>query len=78
MGRTKAQAAKDFLDFLPSIPGSDIQVYSDRSKSEATDGLAGAGSVTYQFGIHIDRKSYSLGKHAEVFDAEASAALTRA
>jgi len=78
MGRTKAQAAKDFLDFLPSIPGSDIQVYSDGSKSEATDGLAGAGSVTYQFGIRIDRKSYSLGRHAEVFDAEASAALTGA
>jgi ribonuclease HI len=78
IGRTKAQAAKDFMDFLPSIPGSDIQVYSDGSKSEATDGLTGAGSVTYQFGIRIDRKSYSLGRHAEVFDAEASAALTGA
>ena len=77
-GRSKAQAANDFIEFLPTIPGSDIQVYSDGSKSEATDGAAGAGSVTYQFGIRIDRKSYSLGRHAEVFDAEASAALTGA
>ena len=46
-GRTKAQAAKDFIEFLPSILSSDIQVYSDGSKSEATDGLTGAGSVTY-------------------------------
>jgi len=77
-GRSKAQAAKDFTDFLPTIPSSDILVYSDGSKSEATDGAAGAGSVTYQLGIRIDRKSYSLGRHVEVFDAEASAALTGA
>jgi len=77
-GRSKAQAAKDFIEFLPTIPSSDIQVYSDGSKSEATDGATGAGSVTYQAGTCIDRKSYSLGRHAEVFDAEASAALTGA
>ena len=74
----KAQAAKDFIEFLPTIPSSDIQVYSDGSKSEATDGATGAGSVTYQAGTCIDRKSYSLSRHAEVFDAEASAALTGA
>jgi len=77
-GRSKAQAAKDFTDFLLTVPSSDIQVYSDGSKSEATDGAAGAGSVTYQLGTQVDRKSYSLGRHAEVFDAEASAALTGA
>jgi len=77
-GRSKAQAAKDFTDFLLTVPGSDIQVYSDGSKNEATDGAAGAGSVTYQLGTRVDRKSYSLGRHAEVFDAEASAALTGA
>jgi ribonuclease HI len=77
-GRSKAQAAKDFTDFLLTVPSSDIQVYSDGSKSEATDGAAGAGSVTYQLGTRVDRKSYSLGRHAEVFDAEASAALTGA
>ena len=40
--------------------------------------MASAGSVTYQFDLQLDRKAYSLGRHAEVFDAEASAALTGA
>lgn len=78
MGRSKAAAAKDFNEFLPTIPGSDIQVFSDGSKSEATDGMTGGGSVTYQFNLQIDRKAFSLGRNAEVFDAEASAALTGA
>ena len=61
-----------------TVPQGDILVYSDGSKSEATDGSTGAGSVTYQYGLQVDRKAYSLGKHAEVFDAEASAALSGA
>jgi ribonuclease HI len=74
-GRTKEEAAKDFLDFLPTIPPKDIQVFSDGSKSESTDGSTGGGSVTYQYGLRIDRKAFSLGRYAEVFDAEATAAL---
>jgi hypothetical protein len=31
--------------------------------------------VTYQYGLKIDHKAFSLGRYAEVFDAEASAAL---
>ena len=46
-GQSKAQAAKDFTEFLPMIPSSDIQVYSDRSKSKAIDGIASTSSVTY-------------------------------
>jgi ribonuclease HI len=74
-GRTKEAAAKDFLAFLPTVPSGDIQVFSDGSKSEATDGSTGGGFVAYQYGIQIDRKAFSLGLHAEVFDAEALAAL---
>jgi ribonuclease HI len=74
-GRTKEVAARDFLAFLPTIPPSDIQVFSDGSKSESTDGSTGSGSVTYQYGLQIDRRALSLGIHAEVFDAEAVAAL---
>jgi hypothetical protein len=70
-GRTKAEAAEDFLAFLPTIPPGDIQVFSDGSKSESTDGSTGSGSVTYQYGLQIDRKTRSLGRCAEVFDAEA-------
>jgi hypothetical protein len=78
MGRSKEKAAKDFCDFLQTLPGSDLQVFSDGSKNEATDGMAGCGSVTYQFNLQIDRKAFSLGRNAEVFDAEASAALAGA
>jgi ribonuclease HI len=74
-GRTKAKAAADFLEFLPLIPSGDIQVFSDGSKSESTDGATGYGAVTYQYGLQTDRKSKSLGPHAEVFDAEAAGAL---
>jgi ribonuclease HI len=74
-GRTKEEAARDFLAFLPTIPPKDIQVFSDGSKNESTDGSTGGGFITYQYGLKIDRKAFSLGCHAEVFDAEASAAL---
>ena len=78
MGRKRAQAAEDFLKFLPSIPKGDMQVFSDGSKKEDTDGATGAGSVTFQYGLQIDRQIRSLGLNAEVFDAEAIAALHRA
>ena len=74
-GRTKEEAAQDFLEFIPTIPPSDIQVFSDGSKRQSTDGSTGGGSVIFQYGLRIDRKAFSLGLHAEVFDAEASAAL---
>jgi hypothetical protein len=51
MGRSKEEAAKHFNEFLLTVPGSDLQVFSDGSKNEATDGMAGGGSVTYQFNI---------------------------
>jgi ribonuclease HI len=73
--RTKEEAARDFISFLTSIPPKDIQVFSDGSKSEATDGATGGGFVSYQYGHLINRKAFSLGRNAEVFDAEASAAL---
>ena len=50
-GRTKVKAAIDFLEFLPLIPPGDIQVFSDGSKSESTDGATGYGAVTYQYGL---------------------------
>ena len=77
-GRTKETAAKDFLAFLPTIPAGDIQVFSNGLKSKATDGSTGGGFIAYQYGIQIDRKAFSLGLHAEVFDAEALAALNGA
>jgi hypothetical protein len=78
LGRDKETAARDFLDFLPTVPVSDIQVYSDGSKAEGTDGSAGAGSVIYQYGLLLDRQTTLLGPNAEVFDAKAIAALNGA
>lgn len=77
-GRTKKRAAKDFTEFLNTVPTNDIQVFSDGSKSEATDGATGGGFVSYQYNIQIDRKAFSMGYNAEVFDAEATAALNGA
>jgi ribonuclease HI/endonuclease/exonuclease/phosphatase (EEP) superfamily protein YafD len=74
-GRTKEKAAEDFTSFLTTIPLMDIQVFSDGSKNEATDGATGGGAVVYQNGLQIARKVFSLGLNAEVFDAEATAAL---
>ena len=55
-----------------------MQVFSDSSKKEDTDGATGARSVTFQYSLQIDRQIRSLGLNAEVFDAEAIAALYRA
>jgi hypothetical protein len=46
-GHIKEAAAKDFLAFLPTVLAGDIQVFSNRSKSEATDGFTGSGFVAY-------------------------------
>ncbi|EDN95899.1 hypothetical protein SS1G_12104 [Sclerotinia sclerotiorum 1980 UF-70] len=78
MGRTKAQAADDFKAFHPKIPRSDIQIFSDGSKSESKDGATGGGFVITQFDIQVAQYSFSLGTNAEVFDAEAMAAVTGA
>lgn len=77
-GRSKDTAAKDFIAFLATRPPKDIQVFSDGSKSESTDGATGGGCVSYQYALQIDRKAFSLGYNAEVFDAEAAAALAGA
>ena len=76
MGRTKEQAAADFLDFQHTIPGSDIIVFSDGSKH--TNGHAGGGYVGFQAHHQFLRSSLSLGPGKEVFDAEAEAALAGA
>ncbi len=46
-GRTKAKAAIDFLEFLLLIPPSNIQVFSNRLKSESIDRATSYGAVTY-------------------------------
>ncbi len=74
-GRSKELAARDFQDFLQGIPQSDITIFSNGSKNEATDSAAGGGYVICQAGRQIFRRAFSLGPHAEVFDAEAAAAL---
>ena len=65
----------DFLAFLPTIPPGDIQVFSDGSKRESTDGSTGCGSISFQYGLQTTRKTLSLGRYVEVFDAEALGAL---
>ncbi|RAL58046.1 hypothetical protein DID88_009541 [Monilinia fructigena] len=74
LGRSKAQAAKDFKTFYASIPRNDLQVFSDGSKSEGKDGATGGGYIVTQYDIEVARHAFSLGLNAEVFDAEATAA----
>lgn len=69
LGRSKEQAAKDFERFIPTIPGSDLQVFSDGSKSEALDGATSGASFTFRYNIQLDRQIFSLGRNADVFDA---------
>jgi hypothetical protein len=47
----KVKAVIDFLEFLLLIPLGDIQVFSDRSKSESIDKATSYGTVTYQYGL---------------------------
>ena len=72
-GRSKEQAAAEFMTFYQSIPPNDIVLFSDGSK--LSDGSTGGGYVGYQAGRQICRGSFSLGLNKEVFDAEAEAAL---
>ncbi|APA07728.1 hypothetical protein sscle_03g024980 [Sclerotinia sclerotiorum 1980 UF-70] len=78
MSRTKAQATEDFKAFHTKIPRSDIQIFSDDSKSESKNGATGGGFVISQFDIQIVYHSFLLGTNAEVFDAEATAAVAGA
>ena len=72
-GISKEQCAQDFLAFLSDVPLRDIVLYSDGSK--LSNGSAGAGFVAYQAGRQVLRQAIPLGTTAEVFDAEATAAL---
>jgi hypothetical protein len=75
-GRSKKQAAKDFLQLYSAIPSSDITLFSDGS--QLADGRTGGGYIGYQNSQQILRGSFSLGCSREVFDAEAEAALAGA
>ena len=75
-GRSKEQAAADFMTFHQSIPPNDIVLFSDGSK--LSDGSTGCGYVGFQAGRQICRGSFSIGPFKEVFDAEAEAALAGA
>lgn len=69
---TKEQRASAFTTFINRIPESDIIVYTDGSKLLNTN--AGAGFAITQ--LRVSRKEfYPLGPSAEIFDAEAIAAL---
>jgi hypothetical protein len=69
---TKEQCAAAFTSFINLVPKNDIIVYTDGSKLD--NGNAGAGFAISQFGVtHME--PYPLGPSAEIFDAEAIAAL---
>jgi ribonuclease HI len=72
-GRTKEQAAKEFLDFYHQLPDTSIALFSDGS--QLSDGRTGGGYVGYQANVQLIRGAFSLGHKKEVFDAEAEAAL---
>jgi ribonuclease HI/exonuclease III len=76
MGRTKKQAAADYLEFYRTIPPNDIQVYSDGSKLD--NNQAGGGYTVSQAGKQLLRASFPFGTGKEVYDAEAEAALAGA
>jgi hypothetical protein len=50
-GRIKVKAIIDFLEFLLLILSSNIQVFSNRSKSEFIDGVTSYRAVIYQYGL---------------------------
>ncbi|EED16646.1 conserved hypothetical protein [Talaromyces stipitatus ATCC 10500] len=76
MGRSKEQAAADFIAFQRTIPSSDIIIFSDGSR--LVDGRAGGGYIRFQAHNQFLRSSLSYGHRKEVFDAEAEAALAGA
>ncbi|KAK4073573.1 hypothetical protein Purlil1_12997 [Purpureocillium lilacinum] len=69
---SKDESAKDFLEWLRSIPRETLIVYSDGSLS--TEKAAGYGYVIHCNGLTLTSGSGRLGP-AEVFDAEAKGAL---
>jgi len=69
--------ATDFLEFLPSLPLSNIQVFSNKSKSESTDKATNYKSITYQYGLQITRKTGSFGLNTKVFDTKAADTLKK-
>lgn len=71
----KAQSVAAFTQFIGQVPKDDIIVYTDGSKLD--NGNAGAGFVISQSGI-LHKEAYSVGSSAEIFDAEAIAALLNA
>ncbi|CCU77126.1 reverse transcriptase [Blumeria hordei DH14] len=62
-----------FRNFLSTLPGRDIQIYSDGLK--LSDGSSGGGYVIFQFGIRVCSEAFPLGKFKDPYDAEAHAAL---
>ncbi|EED20793.1 hypothetical protein TSTA_039870 [Talaromyces stipitatus ATCC 10500] len=76
MGRSKEQAAADFIAFQRTIPSSDIIIFSDGSR--LVDGRAGGGYIGFQAHNQFLRSSLSYKHGKEVFDAEAEAALAGA
>ena len=60
-----------FRDFLSTLPGREIQIYSDGSK--LSDGNSGSGYVIFQFGIRVCSEVFPLGKFKDPYDAEAHA-----
>ncbi|EED11975.1 conserved hypothetical protein [Talaromyces stipitatus ATCC 10500] len=76
MGRTKEQAAANFMAFQRTIPSSDIVIFSDGSR--LADGRAGGGYIRLQAHHQFLHSSLLYGHGKEVFNAEAEAALAGA
>ncbi|KAI0995572.1 hypothetical protein K3495_g12609 [Podosphaera aphanis] len=71
-GTPNLRAGK-FLEFLLTVPPSDILVHSDGAK--LPDGKAGAGFAIFQLGRKIWTDAFPLGNGKEIYDAEACAGL---
>ncbi|KAI0999993.1 hypothetical protein K3495_g8202 [Podosphaera aphanis] len=62
-----------FLNFLQTLPKSDVLVFSD--SSQLPDAKTGSGFIIYQFGIKVCSEAFPLGHQKDCFDAEAFADL---
>jgi ribonuclease HI len=69
---TKEQRAAAFSHFIHHVPANDIVVYTDGSKLQ--NGNAGAGYALVLSEATV-KEAFALGPSAEIFDAEAIAAL---
>ena len=72
-GRSKDEVSEEFQAWASNVTCLDIVLYSDGSKLQ--NGATGAGYVAYQGAAELTRRAIPLGTKAEVFDAEAIAAL---